>query len=106
MGAAGIVALCHFVANLSLDSATVSAASGYKGMREWGEREKTNILLADLYDNITAFRYLYATSKSKRKIKRPKPYPRPWAKNDKVKHIGKDPIRVKDFAKWWKSRGK
>lgn len=103
-GAAGIVALSRFIKCLPLDSKTACALSGYEHMDEWHERMKTNMLLADVYDNLSAFRYLFATSKSKKKGKRPEPYPRPWKK--KTKHFGKGAIKVKDFWAWWDSENK
>lgn len=99
-GAAGIVALCHFVEHLSPDSVLAAEISGYEHMRQWSTQLRTNAMLADLYDAISALRYTVAASRSKKKIKRPKPYPRPWAK-EKTRKFGKDPIPVKDFWNWW-----
>ena len=104
-GAAGIVALCRFMKCLPLDSRTVSAMSGYDNMDEWHERVKTNMLLADIYDNLSALRFAFISSKSKKKGKKPEPYPRPWSKR-KSKHFGKDPVKVKDFWAWWNGQNK
>lgn len=101
MGAAGTVALCHFVAHLPADSVTISEASGYDYLPQWTSTLKTNAMLADLYDSISALRYIVTASRSKKKVKKPKPYPRPWVKDKGIKKIGKDPIPVKDFWGWW-----
>lgn len=105
-GAAGLVALCHFVKHLPLDSATAAEQSGYDGLAVWGSTTRTNMLLADIYDAISAFRYVFTISKSKRgKAKKPRPYPRPWVR-EKVRKIGKDPIPVSAFGDWWKKKMK
>lgn len=59
---------------------------------------KTAAILADLYD---AVRQLHASlvTKSGQQVKMPKPYPRPWVKDEK--RIGKGAIPVKDFDLWY-----
>lgn len=57
-------------------------------------------LLATLVDELRRMEYLYASSKSKHKLKEPKPIERPGVKADKKK-LGQEPISVKDFDKWW-----
>lgn len=104
-GAAGLVALCHFVKHLSADSVLVTEMGGHEGQREWSERQRTNALLADIYDNISGFRYMFASSKSKKKPRKPEPYPRPWMKPRKKK-LGKDPIPVSKFWDWWDKKMK
>lgn len=104
MGAAGTVALIHFVEHLPLDSATACEASGHTELREWSQLTKTNILLADLFDNLSAMQFLYIKSKTKKgKAKQPKPYPRPWRK-DKTRKVGRDPVPVSKFWDWWEKR--
>lgn len=106
MGGEGIIALAHFAVNLGLDSATICAESGFTRQSEWTYRMKTNAILADIYDAIQAFSYIFAKSKSKRKnAKKPKPYPRPWVE-PKTQKFGKDPIPVSRFKRWWNSKRK
>lgn len=101
MGAAGIVALCHFLRHLPLDSATAAEVSGYRGIAEWSQTTKTNILMADIYDNISAMRYAFVQSKSKKgRAKKPDPYPRPW-RSDGKKRIGRGAVPVSKFWGWW-----
>jgi hypothetical protein len=38
---------------------------------------------------------------TRRRPRQPKPYPRPWAKGQGERRIGKDPIPIADFDKWW-----
>lgn len=108
MGAAGLVALSHFVAHLPADSATVCEASGYDGMHSWSSHVRTNAMLADVYDNISALRYTLVASRSKRgkRPKRPKPYPRPWREDKGTKRFGKDAIPVSQFGDWWAEKVK
>lgn len=98
MGAAGKVALCHFVGQLEEDSALLHEMDGHGG-RHWSSRMKTNGLLADLFDAIRQFNYSFA----KEGTAQPKPYPRPWAE-DKTERFGKDPIPIEDFDDWWNGK--
>lgn len=102
MGAAGIVALVHFVKHLGADSA-LAAAYGAVDAHDWTTTLKTNVLLADVYDALTWFNYTYVASGSKHKPKKPKPYPRPWVKGE-VQKFGREPIPIKDFDNWWKEQ--
>lgn len=67
----------------------------------WTQPIRQAALLADLFDALRAFAHVYAQAHTKRKMKRPEPYPRPWAPKHKGKHYGADPIRVGDFEKWY-----
>lgn len=58
------------------------------------------MLLADLFDAVSDFRYEHAKANGG-KPKKPKRYPRPWAEDKQTKHIGKDPIPVTAFDEWW-----
>lgn len=71
---------------------------------EWFAEGKTRAMLADIYDAIASLTFAFAranTPKNKRKPKPPKPYPRPWVKDKSNTKIGRDPIPIKDFDKWW-----
>ena len=95
MGAAGTVALCHFIDKLGTDSALAHEISGHD-TRDWSERLRTNSLLADLFDAVQLFQYGFAEKGSPK----PKPYPRPWTE-DKAEKYGKDPIPIREFNNWW-----
>lgn len=69
----------------------------------WGTREKTNAILADIFDLLAIInRNLVAanTPKGKTRPKAPRPYPRPHAR-DAAPVVGRDPIPVGDFDEWW-----
>ena len=98
----GLIALVHFAQNLGMDSATICAASGHERQSDWALRFKTNAILADVYDAVSAFNYSFIKAHSKKKKpKRPKPYPRPWVKEKHTKRFGRGAIPIKDFWKWW-----
>ena len=103
MGAAGIVALVHFIANLDIDSSLMRTI-GEVDVAEWASNLKTNVLLADVFDAIAMFNFNFASANSKHKPQKPKPYPRPWVKNEDK--IGKGAIPVSQFWEWWSSKGK
>ena len=88
--------LRDFANNLPQTSATYRALYGETAA--FGTNIKQSAILADIYDAITAFAYTYAKVHDG-KGNRPKPYPRPGA--DKGERIGKDPIPIKDFNKWY-----
>ena len=67
----------------------------------WGTTLKTNVILADVFDILSAINYNLA-SFSGGKPKKPKPYPRPGQKDKAVKHYGKGP--VKDIRAWLASK--
>ena len=94
MGAAGVVALCHFIDKLDADSALVYEVQGTEA-REWSSRIKTNSILADVFDAVRLFNFSFAKDG-----KTPPPYPRPWGE-DKTERFGKDPIPIDDFDDWW-----
>lgn len=100
MGAAGTVALCHFLTSLDLDARTAYETAELDAA-EWSDTLKTNALLADIYDAIRLFNYSFAGKKAKE----PKPYPRPWAENKSQKY-GKDAIPILDFEDWWNKEDK
>lgn len=56
-------------------------------------------ILADIYDAIAAFNYTFAKAHGG-KGRKPKPYKRPWT-DDGVQRIGKDPIPISEFNKWY-----
>jgi hypothetical protein len=59
-------------------------------------------MIADVFDAVIALSTMYANANSKKKIKAPKPYPRPWV-DDKTetRKIGKDAVTISDFESWW-----
>lgn len=97
-------ALYHFVRYLPADSALVSEMK--PDIAGWQNGTRMPIIVADLYDLVSMWRYEWecsVTPKNRRKPKKPKPYPRPGADpHAGERHFGKDPIPVSDFDAWWK----
>ena len=84
--------LRDFANNLPQNSATYRALYGETAA--FGSDIKQSAILADIYDAITSFAFMFA-----KKGKKPKPYPRPGAQGSE--RIGKDPIPIKDFNDWY-----
>ena len=56
-------------------------------LAQWSTTAKTNALLADIYDVLSAINANLCAKGTGKKPKRPKPYPRP-GKNKTTRHIG------------------
>lgn len=61
---------------------------------------KENAILADIYDAIASFAFMYAKAHGG-KGKRPQPYQRPWSSDADEQRIGADPIPISEFNKWY-----
>lgn len=92
-------AFYSFVTNLDTNSALSRDLN--QEVYTWGTTLKTNIILADIFDILSAINYNVANFGGG-KPKKPKPYPRPGQKDKNVKHYGKD--GVKDIRAWLKSK--
>lgn len=91
--------LIAFIRHLPADSAYFREVE--PDVAPWTDGRVTTALLADIYDLLNAFRGTYVNAHSKKKQRQLKPYPRPWLEDKSVKKVGKDPIPIKDFEKWW-----
>ena len=89
--------LINFSQHLPIDSATYRAQKPdeYKFSTDLQQ----SALLADLFDAMAMFAYMFAKSKGG-KGNKPKPYPRPWDSGDAQK-IGSKPIPISDFDEWY-----
>lgn len=95
-------ALNSFVMHLDMSSALMKELRPEYG--GWQGAERVPPMLADLIDAVNAFRWAFECANTPRKRRRPpkpKPYPRPGAKEEGGR-IGRDPIPIKDFDRWWK----
>ena len=92
-------ALLSFLKHLPADSAY--RRETVPGI-EWADGRIVPVILADIYDGISAIRYAYARRNSRSKPKTPKPYPRPGRESKETKRIGAGAIPVRDFEKWWR----
>ena len=93
MGAAGRAALVAFIKHAGPGTALRREMGGAEAEEaaRWGTALQTNAILADIFD-------AYAQTHSK-KGRRPKPYPRPGARDGSK--LGKGAIKVRDFEAWW-----
>ena len=88
--------LRDFALNLSTTSATYRAL--YKEHYSFASPTTQSAMLADIFDSLQMFAYMFAKAHGGKGAK-PKPYPRPNA--DDGEKIGKDPIPIADFNKWY-----
>lgn len=94
-------ALRSFAAHLDAGSALVKETN--PDIAGWQGAERVPLMLADIYDALNALRWVVEcanTPKKRRRPKRPKPYPRPGAK-DGARKVGSAPIPLRDFDAWW-----
>ena len=94
----GWTALAHFIKYLGPGSALYDEV--HPETARWTQGD---MILADIFDAVSAFRYAFASANSKGKPRRPKPYPRPWVRERETKRFGKDPVKVSEFNSWWES---
>ena len=79
-------ALGSFIRHLPTDSAVIREQ--YPEESAWATTTKTNSILADIYDVLSAINANLAAIGSGKPAKRFKPYPRPGHKNESEKRIG------------------
>ena len=89
-------ALDSFVKNTPPDGALMRELR--PDIAEWATLPKTNALLADIYDELAAINANLCAKGTGKKPKRPKPYPRPGAKNTTTRHIG-TPLPIEELKK-------
>lgn len=88
--------LRDFANNLPSTSATYRALS--KDTADFGNPIRQTAVLADIYDLIAAFSFMFAKAHGG-KGQKPKPYPRPGVEDEDK--IGSEPIPIKDFNEWY-----
>ena len=96
--AIGWAQACNFVRHLPEDSATWRAL--HPDEAPWATRLGIVHLLADIFDLVGGFSWLFASAHSKSKPKRPDHYPVPWRRAER-QHMGKDAISIADFDSWY-----
>jgi len=103
-GALPYRALRHFVLNLGRDSALWRDKNDPSGrLAPLYDGSWQAAALADLFDAV-AILDAHVTAAYGGRRRRPKPYPRPWAKAPRVRHVGSKPIPVRDFESWWQEQ--
>ena len=74
-------------------------------LSEWSTTLKTNVILADIYDQLSIANTLLRTLLSHKKQRQPEPYKRPWVKNGNIRKIGKKPLgSVEEMRAWIRQR--
>ena len=87
---------------MGLDSAT--ARKLHPDYAEWVTQEKTNAILADIFDMLSIINANLLAIGSGKRPKRPKPYPRPGAKKDDEKKIGRGALPHDELVKWFEAK--
>lgn len=90
--------LRDFALNLPNDSATYRALN--RDLSQFSSQLNQSAMLADVFDALTAFAYMFAKAHGG-KGQKPKPYPRPFESKDDGQRLGKDPIPISEFDKWY-----
>ena len=99
-------ALAAFVGNLDASSAYVREVDPENA--RWLGTERIQSMLADLIDAVSVLDWHFCTAnteKGKQKPRKPRPYPRPWARDDGRQRIGSGAIPIRDFDEWWDGGG-
>lgn len=76
-------------------------------MSVWATTFKTNVILADIWNELAMINANLVAVGSKKKAKAPKPYPRPWNKDpDNTQKIGADGLPPDELRKWFEQKRK
>ena len=73
-------------------------------LARWATTLKTNEILADIWDVLSAINNNLVAIGSRKPAKKYKPYPRPWKKNEDTKKIGSDALPVDELEKWMEEK--
>lgn len=71
---------------------------------EWATRQKTNALLADIFDVLSMINANLVAVGTRKRAKSPKPYPRPGAEPSGQKHFGKDAVPADELQAWFERK--
>lgn len=94
-------ALSSFVQNLGPESALAREVN--PELYAWNTRLKTNMILADIYDMLAMINANLIAVGSRKRSKKPKPYPRPNKKED-GERIGSNAVPVTELRKLFASK--
>lgn len=61
-------------------------------LADWSTRQKTNAILADIYDILAVINTNLMTIGSRKRQKQPKPYPRPGKQDENTRKIGRGAV--------------
>lgn len=97
--------LQSFIMNLDTNSALMRSMS--PEVTEWDTRLKTNAILADIFDLLSAINTNLIAIGSGKRQKQPKPYPRPFNKQpDNVRKIGKEAVTHDELVAFFEKKRK
>lgn len=96
-------AFLHFVQYVPRTSALSRELNPTTDDEKWAEGHATAAILADTYDLLNQLNENLVARGANRRASHVKPYPRPWAKGQGERKLGRDPIPVSEFEAWWES---
>lgn len=96
-------ALLHFVQFAPRTSALSRELHPTTDSERWADGNATAAILADVYDLINQLNENLVARGQSRRATHVKPYPRPWAKGQGERRIGRGAIPIADFEAWWDS---
>ena len=99
----GNKACLRYIALLKGDDSSYSAKAKSPNLAPFMTQFKTNEILADIYDAVmgTSFIVAKANAKTPASVRAPRPYPRPWRKDESYQRIGRGAIKVSEFDAWY-----
>ena len=89
---------------------TVKLGSALSGeirpeMTEWSTVVKTNAILADIFDQLSLLNTKLSILITRKRGRKPEPYPRPWASKQRRTHrYGDGAIPIDELREWIKNR--
>jgi hypothetical protein len=73
----------------------------------WASRTKTNVILADIFDQLAQINANLVAIGSGEAAKQPKPYPRPQQKKpENVRHFGRGALPANELREWFEQKRK
>ena len=92
-------ALKSFLSYVKPDSAVYREL--HPELSEWSTTLRTNVILADIYDQLSITNTMLRSYMSRKRVKQPDPYKRPWVRNGNIRKMGKKPLgSVKEMREW------
>lgn len=98
----GYKAAFEYAGHVASDAGSYTWRSINPKLSEFCSSFKTNVILADIFDAINAFAYMYAKSHVPKGtiVPPPETYPRPW-KSDGRQRFGRGAIPISKFDEWY-----
>ena len=98
-------ALDSFLSKVGADSALAMEMD--PELSVWSTTFKTNVILADIWNQLAMINANLVAHASRKKAKAPKMYPRPWSKDpENTQKIGSDGLPPDELRKWFEEKRK